>query len=236
MTKLKYLSDSYLFNSEAIVFGIVDNEFGKAVILDETIFYPQGGGQPADRGRITSENGVFMIEDVRLDENGEVLHYGKFESGQFADGEKVKLEVDKDRRIINSRLHSAGHLLDCAVTKIGLNQLKPTKAYQFPEGPYVEYEGMIENPQEIIPRLQAAVDELVQKDMKVSAVEISAEEAVNKGVHVPTGKGARIVTFEGFEGCGCGGTHVRSSSEIGRILVRKIGSKKGATRISYQVI
>ena len=118
MTKLNYLDNTYLFESEAIFIEIKENEKGKAVILDETIFYPQGGGQPADRGEIVSGDNIFAVSDVRLDETGTVGHFGEFKQGEFKQDDKVDLKIDKDRRILNAKLHSAGHLLDCAVSKI----------------------------------------------------------------------------------------------------------------------
>ena len=112
MTKLNYLSNTYLFDSEAIFVEIKENEKGKAVILDKTIFYPQGGGQPADKGKIISGDTIFIVNDVRIDEVGIVWHFGEFSNGQFKIGNKVILKIDKDRRKLNAKLHSAGHLLD----------------------------------------------------------------------------------------------------------------------------
>ncbi|PIS39583.1 MAG: alanyl-tRNA editing protein AlaX, partial [Candidatus Nealsonbacteria bacterium CG08_land_8_20_14_0_20_38_20] len=114
MTKLNYFDNTYLFESEAIFIEIKENEKGKAVILDATIFYPQGGGQPADKGEIVSGDNIFVVSDVRLDESGTVWHFGEFKTGEFKQGDKVDLKIDKDRRILNAKLHSAGHLLDCA--------------------------------------------------------------------------------------------------------------------------
>ena len=80
MTKLNYLDDTYLLESKATFIEIKENEKGKAVILDETIFYPQGGGQPADTGKIILDNNIFSVTDVRLDENGIVWHFGEFQN------------------------------------------------------------------------------------------------------------------------------------------------------------
>ncbi len=127
MTKLNYLNNTYLFKSNAIFVEIKENDRGKAVILDETIFYPQGVGQPADKGEIISNNAIFSVTDVRLDKNGTIWHFGEFKNGEFQKGDKVTLKINKERRITNTKLHSAGHLLDCTVTKIGIKNLKPTK-------------------------------------------------------------------------------------------------------------
>ena len=235
MTKLNYLDDTYLFESKATFIEIRENEKGEAVILDETIFYPQGGGQPADTGKIILDNIIFSVTDVRLDENGIVWHFGKFQNGGFNKNDKVILKIDSDRRLINTKLHSAGHLLDCAVIKMGIKNITATKGFHFPNGPSVEYNGTIENSAEIIPELEKIVNELIVKNLQIEKQTLSSDEAKKQGVWAPEGKSARIVNFEGFPNCGCGGTHVKSSSEIGQIIIRKIKSKKGITKISYSV-
>jgi Ser-tRNA(Ala) deacylase AlaX len=235
MTKLEYLDDTYQFQSEAKVIEIKTTEKGIAVILDKTIFYPQGGGQPADNGKIVSDNAIFTVTDVRMDETGTVLHFGKFENGNFNNGDSVKLAIDIDRRKLNARLHSAGHLIDVAAAKTGLNWLKATKGYHFSDGPYVEYEGVIENPESYIPIVEKAANDLVEENMNVEIKEFSPEETKAKGLYAPEGKSARTVNFHGHEEIGCGGTHVKNSSEIGKITIRKISSKKGNTRIAYSL-
>ena len=236
MTKLNYLNDTYLFESEVVFVEVRENEKGKAVILNETIFYPQGGGQPADYGEIISTNAVFIVTDVRLDEDGTVWHFGEFKNGKFEKGEKITLKIDKNRRILNAKLHSAGHLLDCAVTKMGIENLKPTKGFHFPDGPYVEYDGIVENPAELIPELEKIINDLIRQDLKIEKIDLSPEKAKQQGVWAPPGKLARIVNFAGFPTCGCGGTHVNSASEIGKITIRRIKSKKGITKIAYSVL
>jgi len=236
MTKLNYLDDTYLFESRAIFIEVKENEKGKAVILDETIFYPQGGGQPADKGEIISGDNIFVVNDVRIDETGTVWHFGEFKNGEFKQGDKMILKIDKDRRVLNAKLHSAGHLLDCAVSKMGIENLKPIKGFHFPDGPYVEYDGIIENPAEIISVLQKNIDELIAQNFQIERKDLSSEEAQAKGVWAPIGKLARVVNFAGFPICGCGGTHVNNASEIGKITIRKIKSNQGKTKIAYSVV
>ncbi|MBX2866733.1 hypothetical protein KTR10_02165 [Candidatus Kaiserbacteria bacterium] len=65
---------------------------------------------------------------------------------------------------------------------------------------------------------------------------VSEEEARDRGMIAPEGKEVRTVGFEGHEPCGCGGTHVRSSKDIGHITIRKVSSKKGRTKISYSTV
>ncbi|PNY11438.1 alanyl-tRNA editing protein AlaX-L-like [Trifolium pratense] len=153
-TKLDYYDDMWKLHSTATLVSHFKGDDGRNVlILDRTIFYPQGGGQPADTGfihiTIDDFNIKFVVHDVRS-KDGIVLHYGVFEGleGDFEDilqkgGKEVSLFVDEHRRTINSRLHSAGHLLDICLPKIGLGHLEPGKAYHFSDGPWVEYKGVI---------------------------------------------------------------------------------------------
>ncbi len=233
MTKLNYLKDTYLFESAAQLLDIVEDDKGLALVLDGTIFYAQGGGQPADTGLICSNNAEFMVHDVRLDEQGIVHHYGEFKNGSFQNSDAVKLNVDKGKRTLHAKLHSAGHLLDCAVAQIGLDNLIPTKGFHFPAGPYVEYEGVIENGADLIPVLEKKINELINSDLIVEDKSLTSAEAEEQRVWAPEGKSARVVNFQGFQYCGCGGTHVNSAKEIGNVIVRKIKSKKGKTRIAY---
>ncbi len=235
MTKLNYLNNTYLFEAEAILLKIDENEKGISFVLDETIFYPQGGGQPADSGKIISDAAVFTVVDVRLDEKGDVWHYGEISSGTFQKGDRLLLKLDIEKRRMNARLHSAGHLLDCAVEKIGITNLVPTKGFHFPEGPYVEYEGVLEKTPALILELETTINELIAQNIIVESKSLTQEMAKVQGIWAPPGKGARIVNFKGFPYCGCGGTHVNSAKEIGKVIVRKIKSKKGKTRIAYSL-
>ena len=235
MTNLLYLNNTYLFEANAKFIELRENEKGTAIILDQTIFYPQGGGQPADTGKVISESKEFTVTDVRLDEEGIVWHFGTFNSKPFNKGEEVTLEIDKDKRLLNARLHSAGHLLDCAVSKLDLETLKPTKGFHFPQGPYVEYNGLVEDNQALIPILEKAINELIEENLHTASEDLSPEEAKAQNIWTPQGKSARVVRFHGYEHCGCGGTHINEASEIGKVHIRKIKSKKGTTRISYAI-
>lgn len=234
-TKLKYLSDFSLHTLDAIVLEIRETENGKAVILNITIFYPQGGGQPSDSGKIYNDHAIFNVTHVRLDQEGIVWHFGDFISGVFTPNEKVTLEIDVTKRTLHTKLHSAGHLIDCAVEKLAIPNLKPVKGFHFPEGANVEYEGTIENPEALILELQKTVDELLEQNLPLDIHDLNLEEAVAKGINAPQGKQAKVVNFKGFSICGCGGTHVTNSGQIGKILIKKIKSKKGITKISYEV-
>lgn len=234
-TELLYLEDTYMFEGTAIFLEVREHEKGTALILDRTIFYPQGGGQPSDVGHICAGDVAFKVTFVGLDPEGVVYHIGAFETGDtFTSGSPVTLEIDSEKRIQHARIHSAGHLLDVAVYALNL-PIKATKGFHFPEGPYVEYDGVVENPEQLLAALEVKVNELVDQNIPVRRTLLTEDEAYVKGFHAPLGKSVRVVHFEGDAGCGCGGTHVRNSGEIGKVTIRKISSKQGKTRIAYSI-
>ncbi|MFH1832226.1 MAG: hypothetical protein ABH827_05515, partial [bacterium] len=174
-------------------------------------------------------------QDVRLDKDGIVFHLGFFEKENFTPGENVTLLIDKERRIKNAKSHSAGHLIDCAITKLNL-AIKPTKGYHFSDGPYVEYEGKLENSQELAQKIQDTVNDLINQDITIIKTNLSSEQAGKMGIFVPVGKNARIIGFDGFASYGCGGTHVNATKEIGKIIIRKIKVKNGTSKICYEIV
>ncbi|CAJ2653904.1 unnamed protein product [Trifolium pratense] len=252
-TKLDYYDDMWKLHSTATLVSHFKGDDGRNVlILDRTIFYPQGGGQPADTGfihiTIDDFNIKFVVHDVRS-KDGIVLHYGVFEGldGDFEDilqkgGKEVSLFVDEHRRTINSRLHSAGHLLDICLPKIGLGHLEPGKAYHFSDGPWVEYKGVIpqsemQNKQK---ELELEANALISVGGKVSVDIFMYDEAAKLcgGIlpdYVSKESTPRIVRIGDNPGCPCGGTHVLDISDITKIKVSQIRSKKGMTKVFYNV-
>jgi Ser-tRNA(Ala) deacylase AlaX len=172
-----------------------------------------------------------------MSENGEVFHFGEFRQGTFACGESVVLKIEKDRRILNARLHSGGHLISYAISKTpGMESWLPTKGYHFPDGAYAEFEGGAENLSGFVVPLQKTLDELLVKNRSIEKKELSFEEAQKQSIKAPQGKTARVITFEDFPSWGCGGTHVNNTDEIGRVIIRKIKNVQGKARVSYSVI
>lgn len=229
MTTLLYLSDTYLFESTATIREIWENEHGRYIILDQTIFYPQWGGQPSDIGRISTGSCVFEVRKVRLDEHGVVYHFWEMLSGTIHIWDSVNLEIDHEVRIKNAMNHSAWHLIDVAIQRMGIDW-KPTKWYHFPEGSYVEYSGTLSEEESIlIDRINTTLSDLIEKDIPV----IVSEKAISWWA--PHGKKPRHVWYAWSTGCGCGGTHVRSSWEIWSMTIRKIKMKDGMIRVSYSI-
>lgn len=246
-TILQYYHDMSKLQSDSTLLSSFQGEDGRhALILNSTIFHPQGGGQPSDTGFITdtsSSRFKFVVQDVRS-KNGIVYHYGVFEktTEDLARGIQVLLSVDESKRKLNSRLHSAGHLLDVCMEKVGLHHLEPSKGYHFPDGPYVEYKGTVPQAelQSKQKELEQEANNLISIGGKVSVAIYSYEEASklcggSLPDYIPKGSNPRIVKLGDFPGCPCGGTHVSNISELANMKVTQMRTKKGVTKVYYNI-
>lgn len=239
MTHLLYLEDFNLLECEAEIFEVIKEDEKDVVVLNQTVFYPQGGGQPYDQGVIENNSGKFLVEEVRFID-GIVKHIGVFEGGSFGKGEKVKCLVEPERRKLHSRLHSAGHVVDMAVTTLGLLWI-PGKGYHFPNGPYVEYVGTIEDSEKENIRLaiEKKCNEFIKEAIETKPIFMAKEDmhTVCRFVpdYLPAGKPTRVVMYGDF-GVPCGGTHVNNLKEIGEIVIRKVKVERGSVRVAYDVV
>lgn len=238
-TKLLYLENMHDLEADAYV-EHVDQQDGRAVVyLDQTILYPQGGGQPYDTGAIQNEGTKFIVEEVRFVE-GEVLHIGHFENGsRFMQGEDAHITVDGERRKLNARLHSGGHLVDMAVSHIKPEWV-PAKGYHFPDAPYVEYEGQLDeqNQEELLSQIQKLANDFIAQDLPVHCHFVEREKLNRLCRHVPanlpTNKPIRVVQFQDFA-VPCGGTHVKSLGDIQKVTITKLKMKGGHVRAGYSI-
>jgi Ser-tRNA(Ala) deacylase AlaX len=229
MTQLTYLKNPDLFNDKAKILEIFKTETVWQLVLDKTIFYVQGGGQPSDTGVIKNSTGEFEVTKVFRDENGKILHIGNFTNGKFEIGQEVDLIIDEAKRNLHSKIHSPGHLLDLAIQKSGLNWIAG-KGFHFVVGSYVEYQipensSQNLNLEELKNIIQINSDELVAQKLpfKISFDETQAYK----------GEPLRKVEIGSQIECPCGGTHAKNTSELAGFKISKIKLKSGMTRISY---
>jgi Ser-tRNA(Ala) deacylase AlaX len=229
-TILEYWIDTYKYNSSAEVVEFASDDIGgNYCVLNKTIFYPQGGGQPSDVGVIKlDENNYFNVTKC-LKHEGIVRHYGDL-VGQIKTGDKVKTEIDAEKRLENVNLHSAAHLIDYALYNLGINT-NGGKGYSFPAGPYTEYNLVetdltIDN-EEFKTKLEAETDRLRLMNLPFVST------------YIKDGEGNIIRTIEidgGKSSCPCAGTHVKNTSEFyGKIVIRETKIKKGVLKVKYGV-
>lgn len=239
-TKLKYLDDTYADVDEGVVLRIGRDERGSFVVLDQTIFYPQGGGQPTDTGTIKTEQCAMNVSFVGFNE-GEVFHYITEEPVDFDGlvGQSCALHVDTARRLEQAKAHTAGHLIS-SIIDAERGALRAVKGFHFSDGPYVEFEGKPEGETaDILAALQTKLDECVAEGLAVNAEMVTIDELRQRCWSVPSylpeDKPLRVVTIEKFDAVPCGGTHIANLAELGVVSVLKMKSKKGNTKISYRV-
>ncbi|MDO8622595.1 MAG: alanine--tRNA ligase-related protein [bacterium] len=239
LTTLTYLEDFILLSAPASVLEVVTGDGGREiVILDRTIFYPQGGGQPYDQGTIEGPTGVFAVEEVRF-VDGIVKHIGHTVRGPLHAGDAVSCTVDRTRRELHSRIHSAGHVVDMAVHALHLPWV-PGKGYHFPEGPYVEYAGSLDglDREKLKADLERSCNTFVAENRETT-LRFMEKERMKDVCHfvpdyIPEGKPARVVMYGDF-GVPCGGTHVSHLGDIRHLTIRKIKPEGPRIRVGYDV-
>lgn len=235
VTKKLYLENTYQFYFEGLIQKLAEDEKGTFVILDQTAFYPQGGGQPSDHGVI--RNDYFEASVIHVAQHGDqIRHYLESITSETLEGQKLYGAVDQQRRLINARYHTAGHLLSNILESLKPS-LKAIKGHSFPGEAYVEFQGEDEIN---IDLLQEKIDVTIAKNDKTKIFEIdlnSFEEKFYKlPYNIPENKKFRVIQIGDMLPVPCGGTHLSCISEIGVMKINKIKNKKGTLRVSYEVI
>ncbi|MEH2426690.1 MAG: alanine--tRNA ligase-related protein [Nostoc sp.] len=237
-TVLTYLEDTYKFTDKAHVEYVTNDERGYYCVLDSTVFYPQGGGQPSDIGTIEAKGVQLPITFVSF-VDGDVRHYGDFSSVSLEKGEEVTLYVDEARRMQNTKAHTAGHLMYTIVESLDKN-LIAVKGYHFPDGSYVEFQGSpsFENTETFIAEVNTKISEALNEVSSVEASLITPEELAvrwsNISNNLPPGKPLRVVTIGNLHPTPCGGTHLKSLNELKNVVVTKAKRQKGNLKVSYK--
>lgn len=212
-----------------------------------TIFHAQGGGQPSDIGTIRSKTTTFHVHQVRKPtETSAILHMGIFESdsAQFDKGEKCEQKIDVEKRILHSRIHTAGHVIGLAVNQLVKEgelpaHLKDGKASHYPGAAFVEFAGLIPGTAKEV--IQARVNDLVARDLAINIHFWSEEHAIQHcfgadGELKGDEDGVRVVQIGEVGSYPCGGTHVLSLKECGKVVVRNIKRQKGVSKLGYEVL
>lgn len=231
MTRALYLEDSYLRECDATVVSVKD---GKYVVFDQTIFYPKGGGQPWDTGKVLKGNDVYNVVYVGKFE-GEISH--EVDRPGLQEGDRIRCVLDWERRYRLMRSHTAAHLFASILcTGTGAlvtgNQLEQDK---------IRFDFSLEKfDPEILKRYVDKANELLKEDIPVKWYELPKEEALKiPGVvkmaeaFPPDLPRLRIVEIVGVHRQADGGTHVKNLREVGQIKILKTENKGKQNRRVY---
>jgi len=231
MTGLLYLKDCYLKEFEAKVVSAN----GTAVELDRSAFYPEGGGQPTDTGKLISNGQEYLVLSVKK-EQGKVLH--NLDKAGLSVGDSVQGLLDWDRRHMLMRYHTACHVLARAIydstgAEISGSQIGPEKSR-------VDFT-LKDFDRNQIKDFEKKANETIARGISVDLRILPREEAFKipdlirtKVNLIPESvKEIRVVRIEGLDEQACAGAHVKNTSEIGAIEVISAENKGKENRRIY---
>lgn len=234
MSKLVYLTDSYkkTLETEVVEAGVKGNQ--SWVILKETIFYPEGGGQPSDQGQIKGVYGNLEVTQVTYN-NGRPLHFGKT-GGQFKNGDKVEIEINWLRRYRNMQVHSAGHIIHEAVKGL-VPEVEPLEG-EHGKHPNIKYKGIVD--QLLKEQIESKSNEIIFQNLEITSKFVSREELTGMLTklpdYLPINKQLRVIQLGSFPATPDGGTQVKNTGEVPPISITSINyDESGDSIISYGV-
>lgn len=227
MTELIYLKDSYIQSFDSVVTNIDKENHG--VILDQTVFFPGGGGQPPDFGTISCDGHIYTVKRSR-NIKGKLIHTIDGDYSILSAGISVQGQIDWEHRYKVMRTHTAMHILcgvifrDYGASVTGGN-MEPLKGRMD-----FEFETMH---RELVDEINISINKEVKKARPITTRILPREEAFmipdlirTKINLLPVGiKDVRVVEIKGLDIQADGGTHVANTSEVGRIKVVDYKSK-----------
>jgi alanyl-tRNA synthetase len=239
MTERLYYNDSFLYDFRARVLDAKElkregHQSIWALKLDRTAFYPSSGGQPYDTGRLTTESksGVLLevaVEDVFEDEQGDVWHRV---SKVVPPGVEVRGNIDIERRRDHMQQHTGQHLLSAAFV-----QLLGAKTVSFHLGEQtstIDLEIASLSHDDLL-RVEHLSNEVIAENRPVAIHYATHEQAQKMGVRkLPQREGEiRLIDIQDFDLNACGGTHARSTGQIGGLLLRRTEKVKQGIRVEF---
>ncbi|MGB7922321.1 MAG: DHHA1 domain-containing protein [Pyrinomonadaceae bacterium] len=228
-TERLYYEDSHLLEFDARVTSVTERVSGWiAVTLDRTAFYPTGGGQPSDTGRL---NDASVVECLEVgDAGGGVLHV--IQGQPLEVGAAVTGHVDWPRRLDHIQQHTGQHILSQAFVALYGAE---TRSFRMMEQAS-EIDVALDDPSdERIERAVELANSIVWENRRVTVRQVTKEEAAQMPLRKDSAREGelRIIEIEGFDLSPCGGTHAKRSGEVGLIAARSWERAKGLTRIEF---
>ena len=190
------------------------------VVLDQTPFYAEMGGQVADHGTLTCGGTVFTVTDVQKNKGGKYMHYGKVSGGILKLGDTVTAAIDVKRRRAIMRAHTATHLLDAVLRKVLGDHVHQAGSLVEPDHLRFDFTHFSALSAEELGKVSALVNEAVLEGYDVVTEELPIEKAKEKGAVALFGEKygdvVRVVDMgHGFSVEFCGGTHLDNTAKVG---------------------
>jgi len=227
-----------LVKGEELISELKEGEEGE-VVLKETPFYPEGGGQIGDAGLIETDKALFKVEDTQKPIEGVIVHIGKVLKGSLKVGDTVHAKVDKERRWDTMRNHTATHLLHAALRNVlgeHVRQAGSLVADKYLRFDFTHFSALTE---EELKRVEELVNEKIRENLPVNVAEMAYEEALRRGAiaifEEKYGDRVRVISCGEFSKELCGGTHVSATGDIGYFkIISESSVGAGVRRIVAQ--
>ena len=206
---------------ETEILSIIDDN---TILLKETPFYPEGGGQIGDQGIIKGENFVFEVTDTKKVAEGIIFHIGKIVMGELKENSKVSAEVDRYRRGQMRRSHTSTHLLNAALRQIVDPSIKQAGSLVTPDRLRFDFNYYEAIPKDLLHQIEQVVNHEIMRNTFVETNEMSLE-TVKQDSNIQAvfddkyGDTVRVVSIGDFSKELCGGTHVKMTGDIGTFRI-----------------
>ena len=226
-TERLYYTDAYRRTFLAGVLAVVASAGGRTgVVLDRTVFYPTSGGQPHDTGTLA---GIPVVDVIDADEH--VIHVLEPGATPPAVGAEVEAEIDWERRFDHMQQHTAQHLVSAAFLE---HLHAETVSVHLGDSSTIDFERAGLSPAEAT-AVEDAVADAVYDNRPVSTRFVDDGEAERLGLRRPAKRTGtlRVIEIEGLDRSACGGTHVKTTGELGPVLLRRWERAKGHLRVEF---
>jgi alanyl-tRNA synthetase len=191
------------------------------VLLEATPFYAEAGGQMGDTGHLTGGAGVAEVRDTRAPLPRLILHAVAVREGRLKVGDRVRAEVDRARREALRRSHTATHLAHAALRNLLGTHVKQAGSLVAPDRLRFDFSHYSRLSEEIVRQLEEEVNDVIRRDLPITTSVLPLEEALRRGALAffgdKYGDQVRVVEIPEYSMELCGGTHARSTGEIGML-------------------
>ncbi len=206
------------------------------VILDQTVMYPEGGGQVGDHGLLVADDFEMLVTDVRKGNNGTIIHMGKVTKGSVKVGSTVESQVNRVRRLDIARNHSATHLLQKALRMVLGDHVEQAGSQVDDKRLRFDFTHFQSLSSEEISKIEHIVNNQIFDPSDIEVINTSIDEAKKMGAMAlfgeKYGNEVRMVKMGDFSLELCGGTHLNNTAEVGMFkIVSEAGVAAGVRRI-----